>query len=151
MAFRRDLWSQRSATGAARLWQRRGRGCQNCCGGLRRRAPASTSLVGPDPDRPGGLLVYIGEADDVAARLRIHLRSETKDFFDRLLIVVSSADNLTKAHVRYIESQLIRMAQQAGSVRLTNDTHPASGPLEWKVSTTGQTYRDWRAARLGQP
>jgi len=27
----------------------------------------------------------------------------------------------------------------------------ASGPLEWKVSTTGQTYRDWRVARLGQP
>ena len=24
----------------------------------------------------------------------------------------------------------------------------ASGPREWKVSTTGQMYRDWRAAQL---
>jgi hypothetical protein len=47
-------------------------------------------LAGPDPDRSGGTLVYIGEADDVAARLRIHMRSADKDFFDRLAIVVSS-------------------------------------------------------------
>ncbi|MHB1109665.1 MAG: GIY-YIG nuclease family protein [Devosia sp.] len=81
-------------------------------------------LAGPDPDRPDGILAYIGEADDVAARLRIHLRSEAKDFFDRLVIIVSIDDNLTKAHVRYIESQLIRLTRDAGSVALTNDTHP---------------------------
>lgn len=96
--------------------------------GLLRRSEASRTgvyvLVGPDPDRPGGILAYVGEADDVAARLRNHLRSETKDFFDRVAIVVSSADNLTKAHVRYIESQVIRMIEAAGSVALTNDTHP---------------------------
>jgi hypothetical protein len=26
----------------------------------------------------------------------------------------------------------------------------ASGPREWKVQGTGQTYRDWRAERLGE-
>lgn len=94
---------------------------------LRRPEAARTGiyvLVGPDPERVGGLLAYVGEADDVAARLRIHLRSEAKDFFDRLAIVVSSADSLTKSHVRYIESQLIRLVREAGTVALTNDTHP---------------------------
>ncbi|NLG56496.1 MAG: GIY-YIG nuclease family protein, partial [Rhodococcus sp.] len=81
-------------------------------------------LLGADPDRPGGLLAYIGEADDVAARLRHHLRSEAKDFFERLAVIVSSADALTKGHVRYLESQLIRLVREAGSVALTNDTHP---------------------------
>ena len=42
-------------------------------------------LLGPDPDRPGGTKAYIGEADNVGGRLRIHLRDEEKDFFDRLL------------------------------------------------------------------
>jgi hypothetical protein len=60
----------------------------------------------------------------VAARLRIHLRSGDKDFFTRLAVVVSSDDNLTKAHVRFIESKLIRLARQAGVASLSNGTDP---------------------------
>ena len=63
-------------------------------------------------------------ADDVAARLRNHLRSGDKDFFDRVAIAVSSDDNLTKAHARFIESRLIKLVQQAGAVPLTNSTDP---------------------------
>jgi hypothetical protein len=81
-------------------------------------------LTGPDPERLGGTIAYIGEADDVAARLRIHLRSGDKDFFTRLAIVVSSDDNLTKAHVRFIESKLIRLARQADAASLMNGTDP---------------------------
>jgi hypothetical protein len=39
-------------------------------------------------------------------------------------ILVSSDETLTKAHVRYLESRLIKLTQDAGSVALTNDTHP---------------------------
>jgi hypothetical protein len=81
-------------------------------------------LTGPDPERLGGTIAYIGEADDVAARLRIHLRSGDKDFFTRLAVVVSSDDNLTKAHVRFIESKLIRLVRQADIASLTNGTDP---------------------------
>lgn len=54
-------------------------------------------LIGADPDRPGGTLAYIGEADDIAARMRIHLRSEQKDFFDRPIVIVSSDATLTQS------------------------------------------------------
>lgn len=81
-------------------------------------------LTGPDPDRPNGMMAYVGEADDVAARLRIHLRSGDKDFFDRLAIIVSSDENLTKAHVRFLESRLIRLIRLAGAASLTNGTVP---------------------------
>src|SRR5688500_5466963 len=61
---------------------------------LLRRLEASRTgvyiLFGPDPDRPDGILAYIGEADDVGNRLKIHLRTEDKDFFDRLAFVVSA-------------------------------------------------------------
>ena len=95
---------------------------------LLKRSEASRTgiyiLSGPDPERPSGTIAYIGEADDVAARLRIHLRSGDKDFFNRLAIVVSSDDNLTKAHARFLESKLIRLARQADAVSLANGTDP---------------------------
>jgi hypothetical protein len=95
---------------------------------LLRRPEASRTgvyvLLGPNPDQIDGLLAYIGEADDIAARMRIHLRSESKDFFDRVVFLVSSDELLTKGHVRYLESRLIKLTQEAGSVALTNDTHP---------------------------
>jgi hypothetical protein len=96
--------------------------------GLLRRAEAARTgiyiLMGPDPDRSAGTKVYIGEADNVAERLRIHLRMEEKEFFERLVIVVAKDDNLTKSHARYLESQLIRTAREAGSVSLANVARP---------------------------
>ena len=94
---------------------------------LRRTEAARTGvyvLMGPDPDRPAGAKAYVGEADNVAARLRRHVQAEEKDFFDRLVIIVAKDDNLTKAHARFLESQLIRVTKEAGSVALTNDTQP---------------------------
>jgi hypothetical protein len=77
---------------------------------LRRPEAGRTGIyvqIGPDPDHAGKLLAYIGEADDIAARMRHHLRSDSKDFFDRVAFVVSSDEMLTKAHARYLESRLI--------------------------------------------
>lgn len=65
---------------------------------------------------------YIGEADDVAARLRSHERS--KDFWDRVVVITSKDTNLTKAHVRYLEASLIQLATAAKRVELENGTAP---------------------------
>lgn len=81
-------------------------------------------LLGPDPERPDGLLAYVGEADDIAARMRNHLRSEAKDFADRFAFIVSADESLTKAHARYLEGRMIRLVKDGGSVQLTNDTAP---------------------------
>jgi hypothetical protein len=95
---------------------------------LLRRPEASRTgiyvLLGPDPEREGGLLAYIGEADDIAKRIRIHLGTEAKDFADRFAFVVSADNNLTKAHVRYLEARLIHLIKDAGAVILTNDKAP---------------------------
>lgn len=60
----------------------------------------------------------------MGARLRHHESDGDKDFFDRAAFVVSKDENLTKAHVRFLESQLIQLTKQAGSVRLANGTAP---------------------------
>jgi hypothetical protein len=73
-------------------------------------------LLGPDPDRTAGLKAYVGEADSVGKRLRHREADEDMDFFDRAAFVVSKDDNLTKAHARFIESQVIRLSKEAGTV-----------------------------------
>lgn len=81
-------------------------------------------LTGPDPDRAHGQLAYLGEADDVAARIRIHVRSADKDFFDRVAVITSTDDNITKGHARFLESRLIGQVRRAGAVAIANGTQP---------------------------
>jgi hypothetical protein len=82
-------------------------------------------LVGPDPDNAMRPLVYIGESDDVGKRLKQHNRPEGqggKDFWERVCLITSKDQNLTKAHVKYLESQLIAIAKQSGRCGLVNGT-----------------------------
>jgi hypothetical protein len=82
-------------------------------------------LVGPDPDNALRPLVYIGESDDVAKRLKQHNQPENKggkDFWERVCLITSKDQNLTKAHVKYLESRLIALAKQSGRCGLVNGT-----------------------------
>ncbi len=84
-------------------------------------------LVGPDPENSLRPLVYIGESDDVSTRRKQHNRPESasgggKDFWEKVCLVTSKDQNLTKAHVKYLESLLIQTAGQVGRCRLINGT-----------------------------
>jgi hypothetical protein len=82
-------------------------------------------LVGPDPNNSLRPLVYIGESDDVGKRLKQHNRPEDqggKDFWEKVCLITSKDQNLTKAHVKYLESMLIRIASQVGRCKLINGT-----------------------------
>jgi hypothetical protein len=84
-------------------------------------------LVGPDRGPGIGTQVYIGETDDVTQRLSAHNRAEAKggkDFWEKVCVVTSKDANLTKGHIKYLESRLIRIAQQAGRCELLNNTDP---------------------------
>jgi hypothetical protein len=71
-------------------------------------------LAGPDPDDPIGEVVYVGDGDNVFKRLASHDKDEKKEFWTRCVAVISKDLNLTKAHVRYLESCLISMGYAAG-------------------------------------
>jgi predicted GIY-YIG superfamily endonuclease len=81
-------------------------------------------LSGDDPDNPNQEVIYIGESDNVWSRLIQHNRDVDKDFWRRTVVITSKDDNLTKAHVRYLESRLIQLANQAQRARLLNGTNP---------------------------
>ncbi|QJQ95435.1 MULTISPECIES: GIY-YIG nuclease family protein [Halomonadaceae] len=89
-------------------------------------------LVGPDPDNSLRPLVYIGESDDVGTRLKQHNRPEGqggKDFWEKVCLITSKDQNLTKAHIKYLESLLIRNAGDVGRCKLVNGTAHDYGNL----------------------
>lgn len=84
-------------------------------------------LVGPDQGTGIGTQVYIGETDDAAKRLVQHNRTEDrggKDFWERVCVVTSKDANLTKGHIKYLESRLIAAAKEAARCELDNGTEP---------------------------
>ena len=93
-------------------------------------------LVGPDPENNLRSKVYIGESDDVAKRLKQHNRPEAfegtaggKDFWEKVCLVTSKDQNLTKTHVKYLESLLIGIANIVGRCELLNGTAHDYGSL----------------------
>lgn len=80
-------------------------------------------IYGPSPET-GSETLYIGESDDVGKRIREHVADSKKDFFERICLLTSKDQNLTKAHVRYLESRLINLVVDAGRVELKNSTRP---------------------------
>jgi len=73
-------------------------------------------LFGTDPET-GVPLAYIGEAEVIKARLKQH---KANDFWVSVVVFVSKDENLTKAHVRYLERRLIEEAKKIGRYRLEN-------------------------------
>lgn len=81
-------------------------------------------LIGPDPQDPGTLQVYIGESDIVRNRLIQHNKDEGKDFWERTCVVTSKDQNITKAHARYMEARLLAIARASGNASVVNATAP---------------------------
>lgn len=77
-------------------------------------------LLGDDPDNPSRQMVYVGEGDTVGHRVRAHATDESKEFWTRTCLITSKDKNLTKAHVRYLEGQLIELIRIADRASLAN-------------------------------
>lgn len=71
-------------------------------------------LIGSDPIT-NAARAYIGEAEVIRERLKQH---KTKEFWVSAIIFVSKDENLTKAHVRFLESRLLAEATQIGRFAL---------------------------------
>jgi hypothetical protein len=63
----------------------------------------------------GSPSAYIGEAEVIRERLKQH---KSKEFWTSAIVFVSKDENLTKAHVRYLESRLLAEATEAGRFAL---------------------------------
>lgn len=71
--------------------------------------------------------VYIGEAENVFERLLQHL--DSKEFWNEAVLFTNKDENLTKSHVKYLESRLIDLANNSGRYQIENSNKPSIASL----------------------
>ena len=114
-------------------------------------------LTGINPDT-GKDRVYIGEAEAIKKRVRKHL---DKEFWKTIVFFVSKDENLTKAHIKYLEGKLIDKAKLADRFELENSQSSGShlpesdtadmnvflAKIEQLLPIMGQTFLKTRASK----
>ncbi|MEM1212150.1 MAG: GIY-YIG nuclease family protein [Planctomycetota bacterium] len=94
-------------------------------------------LFGESDD--GEPLVYIGEADNCAKRLKQH--HQNKDFWNTAVVISSRTGSLTKAHARRLEYTAIQRAQAAGRFQLDNANAGSEPPIpEWMLADVMEVF-----------
>lgn len=78
-------------------------------------------LSGADPES-GQRRAYIGEAEVIRDRLKQH---KSKEFWNTAIVFINKDDNVTKAHVRYLENRILQEATTAG--RFVIDQNQTAG------------------------
>jgi hypothetical protein len=78
-------------------------------------------LIGSDP-QTNEPFAYIGEAEILRDRLKQH---KTKEFWVSVIAFLSKDENLTKAHIRYLESRILEEASRIKRFKL--DQNQAGG------------------------
>lgn len=73
-------------------------------------------LTGTDPETNKSA-IYIGEAECIRDRVKTHL---SRDFWNNVTFFVTKDENLTKAHIKYIEGRLIDIARKADRAIVMN-------------------------------
>jgi len=74
-------------------------------------------------ERDGMTLAYVGEGEDISARIKSH--DVNKDWWTSAILVTTAGNKLNKAHVRYLEARLIQQAQKIGRTPLDNGNAPS--------------------------
>ena len=81
------------------------------------KKPGVYFLFGID-EESGRDAVYIGEAENVFDRLQNHIAN--KDFWNEVIFFTNKDENLTKSHVKYLESRLIKLVKGLGRYVVLN-------------------------------
>ena len=81
-------------------------------------------LLGTNPDT-GNPKAYIGEAEVIRDRLKQH-KAKALEFWNSVVVFISKDENLTKAHIRFLENRLWQESKASARYELenTNGSNP---------------------------
>lgn len=88
--------------------------------------PSVYFLIG-ESEETGEVKVYVGEAENLYKRLITH--DNTKEFWHTVLAFVSKDQNLTKAHVKFLESRCIEILKRTNRCEIANSSEPLETAL----------------------
>ena len=92
-----------------------------------------------EPGELGQLpLAYVGEADVLSRRLEHHAKN--KDFWTHAIAFLSKDQSLNKAHAKYLEARLVKLADQAKRCELTNGNVPQTPLLSSADRVDAELY-----------
>lgn len=89
-------------------------------------SPGVYVLLGDDPSDDVDTQVYIGQAEDVSVRLRQHVKDDAKDWWRTSIVFQSGNQSLNRAHISFLESELVRLATEARRVNVANGNQPGT-------------------------
>ncbi len=108
---------------------------------LRREEAKYTGVYLLLGEKDGAPLAYIGEAEDVSERIRNH--DARKDWWTQAVLITSTANNLNKAHVKFLESRLVEQARAAGKTALENGNTPPRPGLSEAAQANMEVFLDY--------
>lgn len=81
-------------------------------------------LFGSACANPAKTALYVGESDNVGNRLKQHLSNNNQINWDKVCIITSKDRNLTKSHVKYLESEIINLIYESKNIIMLNRVTP---------------------------
>jgi hypothetical protein len=100
---------------------------KDCSDRVELKSTAVYFLFGKAESSTAKAKAYIGEAENVYARLVQHVAE--KEFWNEAVVFISKDENLNKAHIKYLESRLHDMAIQANRYDLLNGNTPTRSSI----------------------
>jgi len=89
----------------------------------------------------GKIRAYIGESEDIGERIRSH--DAKLDWWTSAILVTSAANNLHKAHVKYLEARLVEEARKANQFLLENGNTPPRSSLSEAATTNMEQFLEY--------
>ncbi len=93
-------------------------------------------------DKDGRAIAYIGESEDVFARMAAHKSSPPITEIVEVLIFTSKDDNLTKGHVSFLEEQLVKRANEAKQMPVSYGREPGEKTISKPERATMVEFLD---------
>lgn len=108
---------------------------------LRRREAGYTGVYLLVGETEQGSLAYIGEGEVIADRIRNH--DGRKDWWTKAILITTGANNLNKAHIKYLEARLIEEAIGIGRMSLENGNSPSRPGLSEAAVANMEGFLDY--------
>ena len=86
--------------------------------------PGVYFLKGDPTDEAFDEKIYIGEAENIRARIKQHLSDPNKDFKE-LIFFISKDELLTKTQIKYLEARLVQLSIDAKTAQIDNGNSPS--------------------------
>jgi len=85
-----------------------------------------------------GSKLYVGEGEDISQRIKSH--DTSKDWWTKAILITSAANNLNKAHVKYLESRLVEQANRVAQAEVDNGNAPTRPSLSEAAEANMESF-----------